>query len=229
MRTFLLFAVAVVLAACKPVAKNPTYIDELPPPDTKPYEIQAGDELEVRFFYTPELDVTLPVRPDGFISLPFAIEVEAAGRTPEALRRELTIRFDAVLNSPQIAVIVRSFSAYKIHVGGQVERPGVFPLTGKITVLDSVFEAGGYLPRARLNEVLIIRKNPYVDEPYLVIPVNIETILDGTDVEQNIPLLPYDAVYVPSSPIANVNSWVDLYIRQNLPFDFGIRATAVTF
>ena len=115
------------------------------------------------------------------------------------------------------------------HVGGQVERPGVFPLTGKITVLDSVFEAGGYLPRARLNEVLIIRKNPYVDEPYLVIPVNIETILDGTDVEQNIPLLPYDAVYVPSSPIANVNSWVDLYIRQNLPFDFGIRATAVTF
>jgi hypothetical protein len=57
----------------------------------------------------------------------------------------------------------------------------------------------------------------------LVIPVNLEAVLDGTDVKQNIRLQPYDAVYVPNSTIADINTWVDLYIRKNIPFNFGVR------
>jgi protein involved in polysaccharide export with SLBB domain len=229
LRLALLTICVTVFSSCSPLVQEPTYFEDIPLEDTGPYRIQPHDELEVRFFYSRDLDVTLPVRPDGQISLPYAVEIQAAGRTPEELRRDLTERYDRILNQPEIAVIVRSFSSFKFHVGGEVESPGVFPLAGKMTVLDALFEAGGFLPRARLDEVVIIRKNPSADLPYIVIPVNLETVLDGTDGQQNIGLLPYDAVYVPPSPIANVNTWIDLYIRQNLPIDFGIRATAVTF
>ena len=87
-------------------------------------------------------------------------------------------------------------------------------------VLDSIFAAGGYDPEALLSEVLVIRRTR---DKLLVIPVNLEEALDGTDAQQNIRLQPYDAVYVPSSSIANINTWVDLYIRNNIPFNFGVR------
>ena len=164
--------------------------------------------------------MTLPVRPDGHISLPYVGEVRAEGKTPDVLSRELEKRYASELKKPEIAVIVRSFSANQIHVGGRVDAPGVFPLSGPLTVLDSLFIAGGYDPEAQLSEVVIIRR---MRDKLLVIPVNLEAVLDGTDVKQNIRLQPYDAVYVPNSTIADINTWVDLYIRKNIPFNFGVR------
>lgn len=185
------------------------------------YRILAGDELEIRFFHTPDHNVTLPVRPDGYISLPYAREVLAAGKTPDELTEELTRRYSVELRDPEIAVVCRSFSAHKIHVGGRVEAPGVLPLTGSMTVLQSLFAAGGTTPEARLSEVVVIRRSP--DSSYLVIPIDIKAILDGSDVTQNIELMPYDAVYVPDSPIAEVNTWVDQYLRKNIPINFSVR------
>ncbi len=54
-------------------------------------------------------------------------------------------------------------------------------------------------------------------------------VIDGTDMTQNIALGPFDAIYVPTSPIADVNTWVDLYIRQNIPIDVGLRFGTITF
>ncbi len=201
---------------------SPEYRAALP---SGKYVIVAGDELEIRFFHTPELDVTLPVRPDGYISLPYAREVRVAGRTPERVARELTKRLAKELKEPRIAVIVRSFSAHQIHVGGRVEEPGVFPLTGPMTVLDSLFAAGGFQKQALLSNVVVIRQRP--DKKFQVIPIDIDAVLDGSDVTQNIRLLPYDAVYVPNSAVANVNDWVELYIRENLPFNVSIRPDLV--
>lgn len=221
---------AFLLCGCGSVVESPTPIgspryEAARPPE--PYRILAGDELEIRFFHTPELNATLPVRPDGYISLPYAREVRAAGRTPDEVAQELMIRYGEELRDPEIAVIVQSFSASRIHVGGRVKKPGVFPLQGGMTVLQSVFEAGGLESSARLSEVLVIRRTP--DRSYIVIPVDLEAVLDGTDVSQNIALMPFDAVYVPDSPIGNVNTWIDLYIRQNIPINFGIRPEVAAF
>ncbi len=185
------------------------------------YRILPGDELEIRFFHTPDRNVTLPVRPDGYISLPIVREVAAAGRTPEELVAELEAGYSRELRDPQIAVVVRSFSSHQIHVGGRVSEPGVFPLVGPMTVLDSIFAAGGFEPEALLTQVVVIRRTP--DNDHLVIPVDIEAVLEGSDVRQNIGLLPYDAIYVPGSPIAEINDWVDLYLRKNIPINFGVR------
>ena len=225
MRPVCVIIPVILLAACRaePVAKYPTPLEslgaELRAP-TRDYVIAPSDELEIRFFHTPELNVLLPVRPDGYISLPFAHELRAAGRTPAQLREELVRRYEQELEEPEIAVIVRSFGAYRVHVGGEVESPGVFPLIGTTTVLQSILEAGGFLPTARPTEVLVIRRTP---DSHIVIPVNLTEAIDGSDTTQNIVLAPYDAVFVPTSPIADINTWVDQYIRRNIPVSFSVR------
>ena len=213
----------VALTACESVVQQPTRLDSaeyLATTAPAKYLIRPGDQLEVRFFHTPDLNATFPVRPDGYISLPYAREVQAAGKTPEEVATILTERYGQELRDPEIAVLVLLPANAKIHVGGRVREPGVFPLTGSMTVLQSLFEAGGFEAQARLDEVVVIRQS--LDNSFMVIPVNLRTVLDGTDVSQNIALQPFDMGVVPNSPIAEVNNWVDLYVRQNIPINFGV-------
>lgn len=186
-----------------------------------PYTIQPGDELEVRFFYTPELDMQMMVRPDGTISAPFAQSVAAAGKTPESLSRELRARFEAELFEPEITVIVRSFGGRKVHVGGEVRRPGVLPLAGPMTLLDALFQSGGILDSANLEQVIVLRKDEGNTQALIV--ADMRDVLSGRDVTQNIPLRPFDTIFVPKSRIANVNVWVDQYLRQNIPISVSVR------
>jgi protein involved in polysaccharide export with SLBB domain len=186
-----------------------------------PYRIQAGDELEIRFFDTPEHNVVLPVRPDGFISLPLAYEMLAAGRTVEELRRELVERVSKQLVNPEIAIIVRTFTGYVVHVGGEVGRPGVLQFTGSRTVLEAVFEAGGFLPTASEADVVVVRR---LDAGgYEILEANLYEVLTGEDGSGNFALQPFDVVFVPQTAIAEVNQFVDQYIRQNIPVNFTYR------
>ncbi len=189
------------------------------PAALEPYRIQPGDELEIRFFHTPEQNVTLPVRPDGFISLPLVYELAVAGRTVEEVRTELVERCSEELVAPEIAVIVRSFTGYRVHVGGEVDRPGVLELSGPRTVLQAVFEAGGFLPTASPADVLVVRLG--LDGSHELRAANLAAVLLGENASGNFTLRPYDVVFVPSSTIADVNKWVDQYIRKNIPISLG--------
>ena len=213
------------LISChSPIVQNPTPVEDLEflrPAGATPYLIQPGDELEIRFFHTPDHNVTLPVRPDGHISLPLAREILVAGRSVEDVTGDLIDRYTAELREPEIAIIVHSFAAHQIHIGGEVDEPGVVQLSGSMRLVDALFQAGGLLPSARLEEVIVIRR-AWSDNP-LVIPVNVNDIFENTDPSQNIALYPYDAIFVPRSPIANVNIWIDQYIRQNIPFILSLR------
>ena len=192
-----------------------------PAASPEPSRIQAGDELEIRFFHTPEQNVTLKVRPDGFISLPLVYELAVAGRTVEDVRLELTARVAEELASPEIAVIVRSFSSYVVHVGGEVGQPGVLELTGPRTVLQAVFEAGGLLPSASPANVFVVRAK--TEGGYEIASANLLAVLKGKDVSGNFVLQPWDVVFVPPTPIADLNKFVDQYIRKNLPINFTYR------
>jgi polysaccharide export outer membrane protein len=185
------------------------------------YRLQPGDELDIRFYYNPELNTSVLIRPDGRISIPLANEVQAAGLTPNGLTQQLRSAFERELRRPELTVIVRSFNSQKVFVGGEVQTPGVVQALGPLTVLQSVTQAGGFKETARLNEVLVIRRDPAAQDP-IVIPVDIGAVVDGTQTNQDIALMPFDVVYVPKSPIANVNKFVDQYIRQNIPFGFGL-------
>jgi protein involved in polysaccharide export with SLBB domain len=208
-----------ILFACGPVVKNPTPINhqavQASLNSEKEYRIQVGDQLDIKFFYNSELNEQVTVRPDGRISLQLVHEVMVAGLTPSELTQRLKQKYAPELKKPEIAVIVRSFGAYKIYVDGEVNKSGMFPLVGYMTVLHAISQAGGMKDTARKGEVLIIRRGEG-NKP-LVSSVNLNKVVDGTDILQDIPLKPFDIVYVPRSAIANVNVWVDQYIRKNLP------------
>jgi protein involved in polysaccharide export with SLBB domain len=219
--TWLAAACLLVLgAAC---ASRGPHLGPIPgsfaPPALEPYRIQPGDELEIRFFHTPEQNVTLPVRPDGFISLPLVHELAVAGRTVEDVRGELVERCSQELAEPEIAVIVRSFSGYRVHVGGEVDKPGVLELAGPRSVLQAVFEAGGFLPTASPADVVVVRL--MADGGYELRPADLAGVLTGENASGNFLLRPYDVVFVPTTRIADVNKWVDQYIRKNIPVSIG--------
>jgi len=229
--TVALLVALLALGACS-VAEYPTPPQNLTPdqrehPPDWEYILQAGDELDIKFYYSPELNERVTVRPDGRISLQLVRDVQAAGLTPIQLANTLREKYAVQLSEPEVAVIVRTFSAQRVYVGGEVERPGEMALVGPLTVLQAVSRASGFKDSARLAEVLVIRRN--VDRTPLVIPVNIEDAISGEDLNQDLTLMPYDVVFVPRSVIANVNKWVKQYVANNIPFSFGFRIDVDTF
>ena len=219
MRVCLTLLAVLLLASCGAVVQNPVSLTDpraqanLYP--QKAYHIQIGDELEIRFFYNVELNDRVIVRPDGYISLQLIGELMALDMTPGELTSLLQQRYDAVIQRTAITVTVRGFAAQRIYVDGEVNKPGLFPLTGQVTVMQAVALAGGYKDTARLNEIILIRRGPS-NEP-LAIPINLEEIINSKNMSQDVLLLPYDIVYLPKSSIANVNKWITMYIRNNLP------------
>jgi len=184
------------------------------------YLIQPGDQLDIKFFYNPELNDSVIVRPDGRISLQLAPEIPAAGMTPAQLTSTLEKSYEKELANPGITVIIRTFSSQRVYVDGEVNSPGMIVLLGPLTVLQSIAEAGGLKDTAKTSQVLIIRKSK--DNKPQAIEVNLDEIRKASDESQNIRLAPYDVVYVPKSVIANVNVFIDQYIRQNIPIPFGV-------
>jgi protein involved in polysaccharide export with SLBB domain len=213
-------AVIFLISCASPVVKNPTPISrDQRPYSTDEYRIQIGDVLDVKFYYNPELNDSVTVRPDGRISLQLAPEVMAAGITPIDLAGQLRERYRSELRNPQVTVIVRSFGSQRMFVDGEVGAPGLVTLTGPLTVMQAIAESGGFKDTARYNEVLVIRRTA-AKKPH-VMTINLENAINGTDLGQDIFVLPFDIVYVPKSPIANVNVWVDQYIRKMIPIPFG--------
>lgn len=207
-----------LLAGCGgPVVKNPTPIGSpithvtIP---SKQYRIQVGDQLDIKFFYNPELNESLVVRPDGRISLQLISEVMAVGKTPAELAKTLQEDYASKLTTPAVTVIVRSFTAQKVYVDGQVNKIGVFPLVGPMTVMQAISQSGGLTDMARSNEVVVIRHRP--GHETAVIPLNLDQVVSGIDTRQDILLAPYDIVYVPRSPIGNAAKWVELYLRKTI-------------
>ena len=223
MRVCSILLLILVLASCGTMVRNPVPLTDPRVQANvypqKPYRIQAGDELEVRFFYNPDLNDRVIVRPDGFISLQLIGELMVLDMTPGELTTTLQQRYESMIQRSAITVTMRAFAGQRIYVDGEVNKPGLLPLTGQVTVMQAIAMAGGYKDTARLHEIILIRRGP-TNEP-LAIPIDLEKIINGKNMGQDILLLPFDIVFLPKSPIANVNKWVTMYIKNNLPINPG--------
>ncbi|MCB0321964.1 MAG: polysaccharide export protein [Bdellovibrionales bacterium] len=208
--------------ACSTTAVEDTAVEALapvrPPVAKADYSLQVGDKLDIKFYFHPDLNETVRVRPDGKISLQLISETRVVGLSPEQLKNALIRKYAPKIKRPEIAVIVRTFATEKVFVGGEVSRPGVVTLAGPINVLQAIASVGGLKDSAYLDEVLIIR-NSSSGRPELIF-LDMEDVFEGSESRDNIMLAPLDVVYVPRSPISNVNRWVDQYIRKNLPLPF---------
>jgi polysaccharide biosynthesis/export protein len=212
---------ALALLACSgKVVQNPTPIAQAPSSTSSGYIIEPGDALDVRFFYNPELNEEVMVRPDGNISLPLVGEMRAAGRSPTQLESQLRDSYSRELRQAAITVIVKGFAGQRVYVDGEVGEPQMVNIAGNLSAMQAVASAGGFKPSARKAEVLVIRRAG-TTQP-VVIPVDLDAAIAGTDTSQDILLQPYDVVYVPKTAIAEVNQFVDQYFRQNIPVPVGI-------
>jgi protein involved in polysaccharide export with SLBB domain len=136
------------------------------------------------------------------------------------LTKQLTERYAADLNQPQVTVIVREFGMQRVFVDGEVGSPGIVPILGQMTALQAISQAGGMKDTARSTEVIVIRRGA-ADTP-VAFQVDLKKARDGSNLAQDVHLEPLDIIYVPRSRIANVNLFVDQYIRKVLPFDWVI-------
>jgi protein involved in polysaccharide export with SLBB domain len=185
-------------------------------PSTSKYVIRPGDELEVKFFYNPELNERMFVRPDGMITLQLIDDLKVDGLSPEEVDRKLTEEYSKELRKPVLSVIVRSFAGQRIYVGGEVLRQGIVDIPGGVTALQAVFQAGGFRETAEPRETVIIRKG--TDNSPVPYRINL-TSMSATDANGAYFMLqPDDIVYVPKSTIAELNKFVNQYVEQLLLF-----------
>jgi protein involved in polysaccharide export with SLBB domain len=171
------------------------------------YVIQPGDQLDVKFFYTPEFNESVVVRPDGKISLQLVDDVQAAGQTPAKLDEVLTEAYSGELKDPAVTVLVRTITEPRIYLAGDIAKPGFITVRNKIGVLQAIDEAGGFLETANLNDVTVIRKGPN-NQP-ITHEVDVEDILDGELSDSDFLLQPTDVVFVPKRGVAKVASFMD--------------------
>jgi len=206
-----------LLCGCQSEQSNPNLskTEGINPPRVN---LAPGDVVEVKFFYTPELNESQTVRPDGKITLQLIGEIKVEGKSPAELRDELLRLYEPQLKDPEVAVIIRSFYDRRVFVGGQVMTPGIIEMPGKMTVLEAIMRAGGFdLREAEVRNVVIIR---HKDGQRYGYSVNLKSALEGNETEQFF-LEPKDIVYVPRTEIAKLGQWIDQHINKIIP-DAGI-------
>jgi polysaccharide export outer membrane protein len=158
------------------------------------YVIGPEDLLSIVFWQEPAMSTEVVVRPDGKISLPLLKDVQAAGYTPEQLTDALMKAATKYVSRPNATVIVKQINSRKVFVVGQVAKPGAFPLSGDLTVLQVIALAGDVLEYAKSSSVVIVRKEAGGEQRF---KFNYKQVVKGKNTEQNILLKPGDTIIVP--------------------------------
>ena len=168
-----------------------------PPADR--YIIGPGDSLEIFVRDNPSLSTTVPVRPDGRISIPLVQSMVAAGETPEKLAGNLEGALSRYIRSPLVTVIVKSFvGAYsqQVRVVGQATMPKAVPYRSGMTLLDVMIEVGGLTKFAAGNGAKVARRLPDGNEQ--TIPVRLDDLMNGA-IKYNMVMYPGDILIIPQS------------------------------
>src|SRR6202011_266022 len=158
------------------------------------YKIGPQDVLRIDVWKEAEVSRTVPVRPDGKISLPLLNDVQAAGLTPMQLSGVIADGLKKYMNDPQVTVSVSEINSRRIYVTGEVTHAGAFPLLPNMTVLQALSSSGGFTQFAKTKAIYVLRTE---DGKQVKHPFNYKEVLAGRSQEQNITLQPGDVIVVP--------------------------------
>jgi len=186
------------------------------------YYLQPGDNLDIKFFYNPELNENVTIRPDGKISLQLIEEVQAAGLTPAQLDDLLTKQYATQLKQATLTVIIKEFGGQRIYVGGEVYSPQVLEVVGRVNALQAIFNAGGFKSDAKMSSVMIVSRGQ--DNKPLAKKVDLKKALKGELPEEDFLLKPFDMVYVPKTNLARADEFVK-HIYNFIPPRIGLTFT----
>jgi polysaccharide export outer membrane protein len=158
------------------------------------YRIGPEDTLQISVWKNEAMSRTVPVRPDGMVSLPLVNDVEAAGLTPMELRDLLTKKLAEYIPNPEVSVILTDVKAFKVSVIGEVAKPARYELKAWTTVLDVLALAGGFTQFAARTRIVILRPN---GKTVTRIPFNYNKVIAASSEQENFYLQPGDIVLVP--------------------------------
>ena len=158
------------------------------------YVIGPQDVLDINVWKEPTVTRTVPVRPDGKISLPLLDDVQAAGLTPMQLSDSLTEKLKKFIAQPQVTVIVTQINSQRVYVIGSVARPGAYPLIPGMTILQALSSAGGFTQFANEKKIFLLRS---VNGKQTKFYFNYKEVINGKNENQNLTIAAGDTIVVP--------------------------------
>lgn len=158
------------------------------------YKIGPQDVLKIDVWKEDQLTRSVPVRPDGKITLPLLNDVQAAGLTPMELSTVIRDGLKKYINEPQVTVTVTEINSRRIYVTGEVARPGAYSLLPDMTVLQALSSSGGFTQFARVKGIYVLRTDNGKQVKH---PLNYKEAISGKKAQENLVLQPGDVIVVP--------------------------------
>ncbi len=181
----------------QPAAGSPTSDATANMPSSSPagpeYVIGPEDVLHIAVWKEPDLTATLPVRPDGKISLPLLNDVQAAGLTPMQLADSLTEKLKKYVAAPRVTVVVSQINSKRVYMVGEVAHTGAISMLPNMTVLQALSNAG-LTQFANTKRIYVLRMENGKQQK---LPVNYHKLVKGEQIEHNYVLQPGDTIVVP--------------------------------
>ncbi len=159
------------------------------------YVIGTDDVLAINVWKEPELTRTVPVRPDGMITLPLVGDIKASGSTPRQLQETIKKQIASYVPNAEVTVSVQEVKSLKFNIVGQVNKPGSYPLIKPMTVLDGIAQAGGFKDFAKTKKIYVLRTD--ASGKQLKLPFNYNEVIKGGQMGQNVELESRDTIVVP--------------------------------
>ncbi len=173
------------------------------------YTLRAGDVVELQYRYTPELNQTVTVLPDGFVNLNLVGNVKVSDLTVDQAHDVIVQKAKARLNDPELNLILREFQHPYVVVAGQVTTPGKIELRENTTAMQAILLAGGFLASAQSGQVLLFRKiNSDTAEVKVLKLTNIHKT---AQLERDAQLEPGDMLLVPRNKLEKISRYMKLF------------------
>ena len=182
------------------------------------YALRPGDSFELAFDYTPEMNQTVVVQPDGFINLRGASDLRAAGLTTPQLVDAIRGAYDKVLTHPAISVTMKEFDKPYFIADGQVNKPGKYDLRGDTTVVQAIAIAGGFNANAKHSQVVLFRR---VDDNWTQAKLlDVKKMENQRNLAEDLHLRPGDMVFVPKNRFSKFKEFLPTANLAMVPAKF---------
>ena len=172
------------------------------------YRVTPGDVLEFRFPFVAELDQTVTVQPDGFVTLKDVPDVKVQGRTLAQVKEDVMAAYEPVVREPVFTVALTQFEKPYFIVNGQVKTPGRYELRGATTLSQALAFAGGASDGANLSDLLLVRRH---GDSVEVKEINLKRMLANRDLSEDPLLRPGDMIVVRKSVIGKLTPMLHVF------------------
>ncbi len=170
------------------------------------YQLRRGDTFDLDFAFSPELNQTLAVQPDGYVTLKEIGSIFVLGQTVPELTDSLTTAYGKTLHDPVITISLRDFEKPYFIASGQVEKPGKYDLRSDLTVTEGVAIAGGFSDKAKHSQVVLFR--PIPGGGYEAKLLNVKKLLADRNLSEDFQLQPGDMLYVPQNALSKIRPFL---------------------